>query len=1204
MAEEKAAIYITPLFHAGAGDDQRTETGRAFASIAGHLSACRGDDAYALSFPDQEHLGNFLRFHSEERPFARELAEAGRLDAPAAYYSPADPAGGGEALLRNLVRGMGIARNLLQLTPSVCLVKSGGQFGLQFPQLLSKLGVEAILWLEEQEGLPPLSHWMAPDGSAVILKISPAGEWPEDANQLVAWAVRGFNEQTRLGVNWELALVNAGEAPPAWLLGRAEEMANLTPAVALGTPGRYLSAAAPEAHLLRASLPCVGQDPGGAAEVSAGSWELGRAARWAEDAVARAERMTALAHAAGARGGKDSLEGAWEQLLYARAHADTEDEARRRDLLASLQEAACAVHALARRAGEYIAAHVNTRDTRGAPRQGAALVVFNTAPWPRTDVCEAQVELEETLASGFEVVDERGRPTPAECVRAPQSSGGTRRLSLRFLASDVPALGWRTWYLRPARSLPPVCEPVEADSAALENEFAALRAEAAAGGLTSLREKSSGRELLSPALGAAAQATPLGNASPTPARLAVWEGPVTKSVHLRHPLPDGREVEQQISLQEGGRRVEMLTAVRGTGGSAEGLALRLPLALPVKTAMCSAPFGAVLRYARNARIRSAGGEIGLWLARDWVDLGRPPSLLVRCGKDEDRAVPLGPCALIAAGDIRQRGALRPLEQALLSRGVPFSTFADTSDLEAHAHEHALRISLGRDNAYSKRLLDRHPLVAAALERALSGREWAAALAPSGGPRSPAAAIPTLIADHRAPRNIAALVERLARAVRDDRLEVPEEQDFFLEGPQDQTMWNGGVTLLGTAPLAVAAGEPGTVQLLLEPPGETRKGRRRWRHALAAHAGDWREGQADREAWEFSHPLAAVQTGLHPGALPPEYALCALDHPALVVTTVRPREAPGARRAGEGAQIVLRMYESHGKPCPARIKFGAAPEAVWRCDLREERREEVPVNRPRRGLLRGRAEEPTAAMELAANEIATVGLRLPSLAEAPPKAEPLDPPVDPQRAFFSRFWEHNAGAAWTSHPLTLWMRGELPRGKNTRFGLGLSNDSDREVSGTVEVEAPPEWTMIPRQVPYRIAPWSEAVYEIMVIVPPDASPCFVRAHTRTDWGIVQDALPVGEIVPLSVSLTREEGGCVVIVENPNPDHVEGEIHLLLPPDSWPEEMERGFSPMRPFRVEAKARAEIRLALAGEGPAWASARVAWYGHVQYAHLTPRD
>jgi hypothetical protein len=192
----------------------------------------------------------------------------------------------------------------------------------------------------------------------------------------------------------------------------------------------------------------------------------------------------------------------------------------------------------------------------------------------------------------------------------------------------------------------------------------------------------------------------------------------------------------------------------------------------------------------------------------------------------------------------------------------------------------------------------------------------------------------------------------------------------------------------------------------------------------------------------------------------------------------------------------------------------------------------------------------------------------------------------------------------NQPTTLWLGGSLPVGKNTRFPLGVSNDSlDREVSGVVEVIAPSEWTLIPRQIPYRIAPGSQAVYEVMVDIPADASPCFLRAVTQDGEQVLQDVLPVGEIEPLEVSLTREDSDFVMCAKNPNPDYVEGQVALITPLESWGRAVDTfALGEVAPrlhsFRLEAGAEEQFTFAVRGNlNRVWAVAKVMWYGRVQY-------
>jgi hypothetical protein len=149
-------------------------------------------------------------------------------------------------------------------------------------------------------------------------------------------------------------------------------------------------------------------------------------------------------------------------------------------------------------------------------------------------------------------------------------------------------------------------------------------------------------------------------------------------------------------------------------------------------------------------------------------------------------------------------------------------------------------------------------------------------------------------------------------------------------------------------------------------------------------------------------------------------------------------------------------------------------------------------------------------------------------------------------------------------------------------------------------------MIPREVPYRIAAGSQAVYEIMVVVPQDAEPCFIRAVLEQGEHIVQDVVPVGDVAPLTLSLVQEEGRFVLSLANPNPDYVEGEVALITPLEYWGPAVDTlalgHVGPRcRAFRVGPGA--EENLAFTAEGIAaglWAVAKVSWYGRVQYAQL----
>ena len=112
---------------------------------------------------------------------------------------------------------------------------------------------------------------------------------------------------------------------------------------------------------------------------------------------------------------------------------------------------------------------------------GRALVVMNPTSWPRTDVVFA------TLPPGTAVVE----PGVAAC----EFIGSANEPSTALLVRDVPACGYRVLKLGPARELP---KPQLDQGNVLESRFYRLTFDPATGGIASVLDKETGRELVDP----------------------------------------------------------------------------------------------------------------------------------------------------------------------------------------------------------------------------------------------------------------------------------------------------------------------------------------------------------------------------------------------------------------------------------------------------------------------------------------------------------------------------------------------------------------------------------------------------------------------------------------------------------------------------------------------------------------------------------
>jgi len=328
------------------------------------------------------------------------------------------------------------------------------------------------------------------------------------------------------------------------------------------------------------------------------------------------------------------------------------------------------------------------------------------------------------------------------------------------------------------------------------------------------------------------------------------------------------------------------------------------------------------------------------------------------------------------------------------------------------------------------------------------------------------------------------------------------------------------------------------------------------------------------------PVTVVWTGIHLGPLPPDFALLTTDAPAVELSALKPLGHPPVEGLSEAAPsfadgILLQLRETAGQPQEVALGFAYEPVEAWRANPLERKSEGVKA-------ARGPLKRPRVPVQIGAHETLSLAVRLKLPAIEPRPTDPVLTSADRERLVFGRYWEHNAGAApITNLSLGIWVGGELRRGRNTRFPISLSNDSaDREYVGAVDLRAPEGWTLIPRRIPYRVAPGSQGLFEAMVVVPDDAEPCFLRAETADGRRVVQDVRPVGEIQPLAVSLARDRK-LVVRITNPNADYVEGQVALIRGPQpQW-------------FRLAAGETEEFFF-LSG---ADAVAKVTWYGNVQY-------
>jgi len=116
-----------------------------------------------------------------------------------------------------------------------------------------------------------------------------------------------------------------------------------------------------------------------------------------------------------------------------------------------------------------------------------------------------------------------------------------------------------------------------------------------------------------------------------------------------------------------------------------------------------------------------------------------------------------------------------------------------------------------------------------------------------------------------------------------------------------------------------------------PDPEADQGLHRFTYSLYPHAGDWRNGTVRRAA-ELNDPLLALWEPSHPGDLPIQFSLVAVDRENVFVDTVKLAE--------DGDDLIVRVYEAHNQRGSVTLRFGSKIVTAWECNLLEEPEEQL------------------------------------------------------------------------------------------------------------------------------------------------------------------------------------------------------------------------------------------------------------------------
>jgi alpha-mannosidase len=125
---------------------------------------------------------------------------------------------------------------------------------------------------------------------------------------------------------------------------------------------------------------------------------------------------------------------------------------------------------------------------------------------------------------------------------------------------------------------------------------------------------------------------------------------------------------------------------------------------------------------------------------------------------------------------------------------------------------------------------------------------------------------------------------------------------------------------------------------IRPDADSDQGSHQFTYSLLPHAGNWRQAQVARRAYELNIPplaaeLVVDETNPQPG-LPATYTFLEVESQSLIVEALK--------QAEDGDTLVLRTFDSHG--CHAKISFSCVEnlDGIAETDLLEEQPQSVPL----------------------------------------------------------------------------------------------------------------------------------------------------------------------------------------------------------------------------------------------------------------------
>ena len=649
-------VLIVPHSHADLSwpDTPEVCTNLNVQALAKSITMLEKSPDFKFSEEDVFVLREFLRRYPEQEETVRDLLRKNILECGGFYIGPSELLLGGEGLVRNLYFGKRWLRERFGLnTDFVWNVDEPGHT-LQMPQILAKAGIKNfVIWkvlVRPENNLnvsgyvgPAVFRWAGPDGSHVMVVHCPqsygAGDRLRTENYRVA------EEGLLSFVQQEIAQLKKWLLPPVLFMAdgsdctipdervgihaRTWNARHDVPKVKLASVDEYFQAFESELRRGNGKIQTVaGEIPSwwdGTQSVENDAFML---TRHTEHLVTAAEKVSAInsVFVPGYDYPRPAINSVWQGKLLVHEHnwgghngiiSDAVKLARARDSYRVANEVLSG-------SLDVLISHIRCRN------KGIPLVVFNDLSWSRTDVVDYVLSVDKTGTRGLRLLDAKDREFPVQVnVQATHADGSIARAQVTFEVS-VPPLGYATYYLVAGKNQ--VANPLRATPTSLENRFYRMSLDRHSGGITSIFDKSTGREILNTGKYQANELIALENLGvdeaeeftdrwwrmgDKPASITVREsGPVRATIQVKGSILNSTRV-QEISLYRSLPRIDLKTTLVWDGRKEIQVNTTFPFSIDRAKLTYEVPFGSV-QYG-NESPQAMACHPSVRATNNWVD---------------------------------------------------------------------------------------------------------------------------------------------------------------------------------------------------------------------------------------------------------------------------------------------------------------------------------------------------------------------------------------------------------------------------------------------------------------------------------------------------------------------------------------------------------------------------------------------------------